>query len=41
MDLCKKNIKFSLEDAKSIIFDSLGIFGEEYVNNLKRAFKEK
>ncbi len=36
----KYNRKYTYEDAKKIIIETLSIFGEEYVKNIKKAFDE-
>ncbi len=35
------NTKYSYEDAKKIVFDALGILGNDYLQKLERPFKEK
>ena len=37
----KSNKKYKPEEAKKIIIDSLQVYGEEYINILKRAFDER
>lgn len=41
VDLHKKEIKFSIEQAKSIAIKALSPLGEEYINNIKKAFNER
>ena len=33
--------KYSFEEAKNIVIDALSILGEDYINNLKKAFDER
>lgn len=35
------NKKYSFEEAKELVINSLSILGEDYINNLKKAFNEK
>ena len=40
-DIVKKyNKKYTFEEAKELIIETLSIFGDEYVNNIKKAFDE-
>lgn len=33
--------KYSYEDAKNLIIETLSVFGEDYLNNIKKAFNER
>lgn len=33
--------KYSYEDAKNLIIETLGVFGEDYINNINKAFNER
>ena len=33
--------KFSFDEAKNIVIDALNVLGDDYINNLKKAFSEK
>jgi oligoendopeptidase F len=41
MDLSSVQQKVSIEEAKKYVLEALSILGDEYVNNLKKAFNEK
>ena len=41
VDLVKKEVKFSLEEVKQEALNALGILGEDYTNQVKRAFDER
>lgn len=37
----ESNKKYTFEEGKKLVIESLSILGEEYINNLKKAFEEK
>ena len=39
--LKKYEKKYSYEDAKNLIIETLSVFGEDYLNNIKKAFNER
>ena len=42
MPLIKEgNFKYTFDEAKEIVINALGVLGEEYINDLKKAFNEK
>ena len=42
VDLVKENTKeYPFEEGKKIVIDALSILGEDYINNLKKAFNER
>lgn len=41
LDLSIKQSHYSIEDAKKIAIDALSVYGEEYINTIRKAFEDK
>ena len=41
VDLIETNIEFDIEEIKQIAIDALGVFGDEYIKILSKAFEER